>query len=218
MRQSVFALLLALMLVLTGCVMKQSTDLSNASDFSKTVYSSDTSTKNCYLCGDGIRNLIPSYWDQNNIALISLNTFEIKPLEINRYNGIDGRLVEEYAGTVSLVVGNNNGGFSTNLMLNSDRGYATGSVSLNGDEMLDLNKVASFLCEDCLNGILPAQVDECFGLGAINLSTGKVRIFDEHLGGFTLGDFYVKCDLQEKNGDTRRMDILIFFCPIRYEK
>ena len=71
-----------------------------------------------------LENLIPLYWGQNNIALISLHTFEIKPLEINRYDRIDGRLIEEYAGTVSFVVGSNDGGFSTSLMQDSDRGYA----------------------------------------------------------------------------------------------
>ena len=38
--------------------------------------------------------MILSYWGENNIALISLNTFEIKLLEINRYDRTDGRLVE----------------------------------------------------------------------------------------------------------------------------
>ena len=65
-----------------------------------------------------LENLIPLYWRQNNIAL-SLHTFEI-----NRYDRIDGRLIEEYAGTVSFVVGSNDGGFSTSLMQDSDRGYA----------------------------------------------------------------------------------------------
>nr|WP_325223418.1 hypothetical protein [uncultured Oscillibacter sp.] len=56
--------------------------------------------------------MIPSYWGQNNIALISLNTFDIKPIEINRYDGITGQLIEEYAGTVSFGGGGSiDGGF-----------------------------------------------------------------------------------------------------------
>ena len=100
-----------------------------------------------------LENLIPLYWRQNNIAL-SLHTFEI-----NRYDRIDGRLIEEYAGTVSFVVGSNDGGFSTSLMQDSDRGYAVDSVDFYADEVLDINKAADFLCADCFNEILSAQID-----------------------------------------------------------
>ena len=84
--------------------------------------------------------------------------------------------------------------------------------------MLDISKAANLLCVDCLNGILPSQIDLCFGVGAVNLATREVRIFEERLGGFTSGDFYIDCDLQDLDGDTHRMDILIFYAPIRYEK
>ena len=218
MRRFVIALLLPLMLISAGCRTEQSVDSSNAIVSSKTVYSSDTSAEDCYLCGGGVENLIPSYWGENNIALISLNTFEIKPLEINRYDRIDGRLIEEYAGAVSFGGGRSkDGGFAASLLQNYDRGYATGSVDFYSDEVLDISKAADFLCEDCLNKILPSQFDRYFGVGAINLATKEVRIFEEHLSGFGLGDFYIDCDLQDQDGDQHRLDILIFYCPIRYE-
>ena len=219
MRRFVFALLLLLMLVLAGCGMEQSINSSGTAVSEKTAYSSETSTEDCYLCGGGIENLIPSYWGQNNIALISLNTFEIKPLEINRYDRVDGRLVEEYVGAVSFGgSGSKDGGFAASLLLNYDRGYATGSVDFYSDEVLNINKAAGFLCEDCLNEILPSRIDGCFGVGAVNLATGEVRIFEESIGGFGLGDFYIDCDPHDQDVDTHRMDILIFYCPIRYEK
>ena len=198
--------------------MKQSTDTSGTAVSTKTVYSSDTSAEDCYLCGGGTESPLSPYWGQNNIALLSLNTFEIKPLEINRYNRMDGRLIEEYAGTVSFVVGSIDGGFSASLMQDSDRGYAVGSVDFHSDEVLDINKAADFLCGDCLNKILPSQIDDCFGVGAVNLTTGEVRIFEDSLGGFDLGDFYIDCDLQDQNSDKHRVNILIFYCPIRYGK
>ena len=218
MKRFVVALLLPLMLVFTGCGMEHSADSNDAAIPTEMAYSSDTSAEDCYLCGGSTESPLSPYWGQNNIALFSLNTFEIKPLEINRYDRIDGRLIEEYAGTVSFVVGSKNGGFSASLMQDSDRGYATGSVDFHSDEVLDISKAASLLCVDCLNEILPSQVDRCFGVGAVNLATGEVRIFEERLGGFTLGDFYIDCDLQDMDGDTHRMDILIFSCPIRYEQ
>ena len=218
MKRFVFALLLPLMLVFAGCGMNQSTDSNTAAIATKTAYSSDTSAEDCYLCGSGTESPLSPYWGQNNIALFSLNTFEVKPLEINRYDRTDGRLIEEYAGTVSFVVGSKSGGFSASLIQDSDRGYATGSVDFHSDEVLDISKAVNFLCADCSNEILPSQIDRCFGVGAVNLATGEARIFEERLGGFTLGDFYIDCNLQDQDGDARRLDILIFSCPIRYEK
>ena len=100
-------------------------------------------------------------------------------------------------------------------MQDSDRGYATGSVDFHSDEVLDTSKAADFLCANCLNEILPLQIDRCCGVGAVNLATREVRIFEERLGGFTLGDFYIDCDLRDLEGDAHRMDILVFSCPIR---
>ena len=191
---------------------------SNTVIYEGTVYSSDTSAEDCYLCGGGIENLIPDYWGQNNIALLSLNTFEIKPLEINRYNKTDGRLVEKYVGAVSISrYGSDEGGFAASLLLDYDKGYAVGSVDFYNDGTLDICRVSGFLCEDCLNNLLPSLIDQYFGAGAINLATKEVRVFEKHLSGFGLGDFYIDCDLQEQDGNNHRMDLLIFYCPIRYK-
>ena len=225
MRRSTFALLLLLILFLAGCETKpnagsgaaQNPDSGDASLSENTVYRSGTSPEDCMLCGGGIQDQIPSQWGQNNIALISLNSFDVKSIEINRYDG--GQLIEAFAGFGSIGGGaSKNGGFSASLMENYDRGYAIGSVYFNGDEMLDTGKAAGFLCENCLNEILPRQAGRCFGVGAIDLATGEVCIFAEDLGGFTLGDFYIDCDLRGKDGDQLRTELLIFYCPIRYEK
>ena len=219
MRRFVIALLLPLMLISAGCRTEQSADSNSATAPVKTPYSSDTSTEDCYLCGGGIENLIPSCWGQSNIALISSNTFEIKPLEINRYDRINGRLIEEYAGAVSFGgSGSKDGGFGASLLQNYDRGYATGHVDFYDDEVLDASKAAGFLCEGCLNKILPSQLDRYFGVGAINLVTKEIRVFEEHPRGFGLGDFYFDCDLKDRNDGKRRINLLIFYCPIRYEK
>lgn len=217
MKRLFLILLVSLIAFLPGCGLELEAE--NSTIPTETVYPSDTSSEDCYLCGDGIENLIPSYWGQNNVALISLNTFEIIPLEINRYDRLDGRLIEEYAGVVSFGGGRSqNGGFSANLLLDYDRGYATGSVDFFNDETLSVDKAASFLCANCLNEILPQEISRCFGVGAIHLDTKEICLFEENLGGFGLGDFYFDCNLKEhKHGDSRQMDLLIFYCPIRYK-
>jgi len=215
MKQFILVLLVLSLPILAGCGTGQSTTQDN-----KEEYSSVTLTEDCYLCGDGIENLIPSSCGQNNVALISLNTFDIKPIEINRYDRSDGRMIEEYAGAAYFSGGGSiDGGFSAKLMLDHDRGYATGSVDFFNDETLDADKAASFLCADCLNEILPKEISQCFGVGVINLDTREIRLFEENLCSFGLGDFYIDCDLKEQiNGDSVQMDLLIFYCPIRYEQ
>ena len=113
MKKWFLALLISLIFLLPGCGMVQNINIGNGAASSEAVYYSDTSTEDCYLCGGCIDNIIPSYWGQNNVALISLNTFEIKPIEINRYDRLDEHLIEEYTGVISFGGGESqNGGFS----------------------------------------------------------------------------------------------------------
>lgn len=216
MKQFVIFLLAAFLLVLAGCGTAQS---ASSTALQETVYASNTSAEDCYLCGGGIESIKPSYWGQDNIALLSLNTFEIKPIEINRYDQLGGHLIKEYAGFVSFGGGGSvDGGFSAFLMREFDRGFASGTINFGEDEDLDIEKAASFLCADCLNEILPHDPSRYFGVGAIHLDTKEIHIFEENLGGFTLEDFYVDFGRKDQTGDSDQIGILIFYCPVRYEK
>ena len=98
------------------------------------------------MCGGGIEDLISYYWGQDNLALINLNTFDIMPIAINRYDRLTGQLIEKYAGTMTLEgSGSIDGGFSTSLMIDDDRGFGGGPLNFWGNETLDINKAAKFL-------------------------------------------------------------------------
>lgn len=211
MKRFLLILTVLLTLALPGCGQEQ-----NAASGEGAPYHSDTAKEDCYLCGGGIEDTAPFVWGQDNIALISLNTFEIIPLEINRYDRLSGQLIEEYAGVISFGGGRSqNGGFSASMMLDYDRGYADGTVEFHNDKILDVGKAAGFLCEDCLNEILPYRTDQCFGVGAVNLATKQIHIFEGPLGGFTLGDFYIDYNLLDPDVGNQ-MNIIIFYCPVRY--
>ena len=159
---------------------------------------------------------IPFYWGQENIALISLNTFEMKPIEINRYD-IDGKMIEEAIGAVSFGGGaSKDGGFSATVLLDYDRGYATGSMEFHDDKTLDIDKAVTFLCAECLNEILPQDIEQCFGVGVISLATKEIHIFEQCVTGFGLGDFYIDCNLEESSRGSCKMDLFIVYCPTRY--
>lgn len=212
MKRLLLILTLLSTLALLGCEQKQ-----NAANGGEAPYHSDTTKENCYLCGGGIEDTAPFVWGQDNIALISLNTFEVIPLEINRYDRLSGQLIEEYAGVISLGGGRSqNGGFSANMMLDYDRGYADGTMEFHNDKVLDVSKAADFLCEDCLNGILPSRIDQCFGVGAVNLATKQIHVFEGPLGSFNLGDFYVDYNLLDPDNG-HQMNMIVFYCPVRYQ-
>lgn len=227
MKRLILALLILLMFTLAGCKAEQSPEQSPGQSSERslgstwdrvTEYSSDTSAEDCYLCGGGVENLVPSYWGQENVAFISLNTFEIVPLEINRYDKMDGHLIEEPADIVSFGGGSStDGGFSATLMLNYDRGFADGALDFNNDEILDTDKAASFLCADCLNGIIEVTHGPYFGVAVIDLETKAIRVLEKRLGGFGLGDYYIFCEIQEqKENKPLQMELLIINAPRRY--
>lgn len=154
MKKWIISIVVSLLFILLGFGAEQRIGVDSNTVLEEVVYHSDTSAQDCYLCGGGIETIIPDYWGQDNIALISLNTFEIRPIEINRYDKQSGQLIEKASGTITLGAGGSqNGGFSANLLLEYDRGYAAGPLELFDDERLDVKKVASFLCQDCQSGI-----------------------------------------------------------------
>lgn len=81
--------------------------------------------EDCRLCGEDPE--LSAWWGQDNIGLVDLNTFDVLPVEINRY-GRDGRLIEAATGvmqTISCAVG----GADAFLRLDVDRGYAHADIA-----------------------------------------------------------------------------------------
>ncbi len=199
-----------LALLLTGCGAEQSKE----SGPERAV--STVSAEDCFLCGDGAGESF--YWGRNDVGIISLNTFQVVPVALSRYDE-HGALRSENTGYVSShIFPNSENGFSACVFENADRGYADCSVSLNGDEVLDTEKAAAFLCQDCLDGVLSQLCGEGLGVGVINFATRELRAFEERVTGFGLGDYYIDCDWREREQmkDARKAELLVFYCPRRY--
>ena len=159
----------------------------------------------CFLCA--------GTWERNNVAIISLNTFDLVEVEINRYDA-EGKLIEERAGNISMRREQpEEDGFRVLITENPDRGYAMLTVEPGGDQWADRKKAAGFLCEDCLEKVLPEEGQEKMGFGVIDLSTGEIKIFDRQVLGFEAGDFYVHCNWEEAK---TALDLVIFYTPLRY--
>ena len=210
MRKTAYILTALLILSLVGCGAVKSAD----SYFPDEHFESSVLPEECFICSPSIPN-----WGQNNVGIISLNTFEVLPIEINRYrNG--WILIEENTGTFSMRPFNSgDGGFQASLMTDPDRGHASASVFFYEDEKLDVEKMAGFLCEDCLNEVTGKIYKNEYGLGIINFETGEIDAFEENNIGFGSGDYYIHCDFKgwDKREKSNRLDLVIFYCPLRYD-
>lgn len=222
--KKLFFTLLCAVLLLSGCTNTGTDNSGNKTTYEpeekdKITYTSTIKKEECALCSKGGKTLLPAYAGQNNLGIICINTFDLSPVTINRYDDF-GNLIEEPAGYMSM---NHNGfgedGMSTSVSAHSDRGYADVNVSFKNDKQVNLDSVASLLCQDCLTAIMEDAWEEPYGVGVINFETLEVRLFEESITGFTFGDYYIDIDRRENKDDSEciELDLLIFYCPPRYE-
>ncbi len=182
-------------------------------------YLSKTKTEDCALCNQAGSTLLPIYAGQNNLGIICINTFDISPISINRYDDY-GNLIEEPAKSTSM----NHNSFGerrmvTSISPNTDRGYANVQISFTDDRHINPKSVEALLCQNCLNTILSQVWDTPYGIGIINFETFEVKLFEENVSGFSFDDYYIHVDHRENNDDSEstELNLLVFYCPERYK-
>ncbi len=150
--------------------------------------------------------------------MISLNSFELSCIEINRYDDC-GKLIEESAkGSSMMRMSTGEGGFTFRAYEDTDRAYARCNLKFNNDEFLDIEQAAIHMCTDCMNRVIVDDWGEPTGMAVINFSTRELRILRESLLSFQFGDFYISCNAKrdESEENNLEMELLIFYCPKRY--
>lgn len=213
------------LLILAGCVRGREAALPNntASSFSARPddgYHSEVTQEECYRCQylDKEAPWKPEGWLQDNIGIISLNTFDVAPISINRYD-VYGTLIEEQSGYMRMGgVSSEEGGFSAHVMEEPDRGYAEIDIFPEGDMELDIDKLSAHLCEECLNEVVELSVDNTYGVGLIDLATGEIHPFEHDFVGFSVGNYLIRCQFKEPESNTGRftIDTLAVYRPLRY--
>ena len=173
---------------------------------------STVSKEHCFLCGGGAKDL--PYWGQNNVGIISLSTFEVMPIAINRYDE-QGTLIEENINRITTHgFQAQENGFCAYAFETPDRGHASVSMTLNNDSIPDAEKMATFLCQNCLDATLSELSSPGFGVGVLNFATGELCVLEEQITGFYLSDYYVNFT---RNSQSRAdAELSIFYCPLRY--
>lgn len=88
---------------------------------------SSITQENCFICGEHSDPLTASYWQQDNVAILNLNTFEMLRLEINRY-GDHGEPITTEAGYMQMhSMETESSWVHSNVF--PDRGYANVDIS-----------------------------------------------------------------------------------------
>ena len=204
-------LILVFLLLLTACSNGEQPSISKK-EYEHIPYVSDLSQEECFVCGENPNHPFSSYWGEDNVGILNLNTFEVLYIEINRYDD-NGQLIEETAGYMQMH-SMSNGESYVHSSDNPDRGLS--HIQIQGDRKpVDAKAIQSFLCQTCLDKIN----DMYFGdyppeeYAVVNFSDKSIRPLIKNTTWFTFGNFDVDCDFEE-DGD---IDLLIHYCPPRYK-
>ena len=199
-----------LMLLLCGCGQQAKTEQEH--DWQAEAEAASVSCVNkeaCFICGADA-----GYFGQNNIGIVSLNSFSVMPVEINRYDH-SGQLIKENTGAMQMRnLKNGESGMTATVMLEPDRGIAHVSISPNGDATLDLVNAAGHLCCDCLAELASQLHGSVNGIGVVNFSTRRLFALQESVTSFGAGDYYIHCDRDAERGE---IEMLVTYSPLRFD-
>ena len=202
---------LAMLIVITIVARISAAQEQTPKEYEYIDYVSNITQEECFVCGT---NNGYSYWGEDNVGIVNLNTFELLYLEINRYDDY-GNLLEEPAGYMSSVgLSDKEADSYAHAYCFPDNAYA--SVQITGVQYdIDREMIQSKLCQTCLKSINdlwftdqpPAEY------AVISFEDRTIQPLLNAHPWFAAGNYGVDCEFKT-DGD---IDLLIHYCPNRYE-
>lgn len=202
---------LAMLIVITIVARISAAQEQTPKEYEYIDYVSNITQEECFVCGT---NNGYSYWGEDNVGIVNLNTFELLYLEINRYDDY-GNLIEEPAGYMSSVgLSDKEADSYAHAYCFPDNAYA--SVQITGVQYdIDREMIQSKLCQTCLKSINdlwftdqpPAEY------AVISFEDRTIQPLLNAHPWFAAGNYGVDCEFKT-DGD---IDLLIHYCPNRYE-
>ena len=166
------------------------------------------------MCGKNCDTLASAYWGEDNVGLINLNNFDLLYLGINRY-GDGGKFIQEPAGVLlSSGLTDQEAESYAHAYVFPDNAYA--SLQITGVQYaVDRDSVQNRLCQKCLDSINdlwfldqpPAEY------AIISFEDRTIRPLLNSHPWFASGNYGVDCEFK----DNGAIDLLIHYCPNRYE-
>ena len=148
------------------------------------------------------------------MGIVNLNTFELLRLEINRYDD-QGSLIEKRAGFFSCSgMSNEKTGSYVHAYCHPDNAYA--DVQISGVQYVtDRESVQILLRQTCLDSINDLWFTD-MSPAEYAIASFENRTIQPLLNAhpwFSAGNFGIDCTFK----DDGRLDLLIHYCPLRYE-
>ena len=208
MKRIALILISLLLLLLMGCGQEEPSTI-DLSDYEHPDLVSSISKEECFLCGNRDDHALSTYWGQDNVGLIIVNTFEVLPISINKYD-LDGQQVKEPQG-VLIHEGIATGERDLHAWTDPDRGNSR--VDISPGEAIDPEAINAFLCQSCLDtfGGHYYVRDTPPEIAVVNFSTRELLPLVETCPWFTFDNFAVDVDFQDDGG----FDLLIYSAPPR---
>ena len=209
MRRNSLLPILALLALLTAY--GQNPSSFDLSDYEHPGYVSAIEKEDCYLCGERTDHVLSTYWGQDKVGLINVNTFEVLPISINKYD-LDGQQVKEPQG-VLIHEGIATGERNLHAWTDPDRGNS--QVDISPGKAIDPEAIGAFLCQGCLDAFCEHYFvrDTPPEIAVVNFSTRELQPLVETCPWFTFDNFAVDVDFQDNGG----MDLLIYYAPPRFQ-
>jgi len=202
---------LLLLIFLSACA-GQKADNTARSSIEHIDFISDIEKEECYLCGDRTDTELADHWGQDNIGIISMNTFEIVPIEINSYDR-DGRQIKKPQGVLISSCGTL-GDSLVHAFTDPDRGNSHVDIQRVGN-VINPDAIGTYLCQNCLNSFTGYYIEDEIPseIAVINFVTQEIRPLVESCPWFTFDNYAVACDFQEDE----TISLLIYYCPPRFQ-
>jgi len=162
---------------------------------------SDIQKGNCRLCNHSKDDVFSMYQKTDGIGIIHLSEWAVIDLEI------DSNITDEKRYT---QVSTNTIGMSTFKMITTPaRRLCEVEVGLNRINQVNVDKMAGFLCEDCIGEILQENIYE-FAL--INFQTKEIIPLNNIVNSFFVGDYYICCHWGESG-----VELLVVYTPFKID-
>ncbi|MDD2981712.1 MAG: hypothetical protein PHN80_17380 [Hespellia sp.] len=173
--------------------------------------------KKCWLCGNDNRSMMGYLRKFDDLGIICVNDWYVMDFQI-RNRDEEGNLIGSQGHSSMTTVGNGKEAcfFQTNR--NSDRGISEISVEPGKESVLNVTRIKSHLCQNCLDKVLetmetygavgePAKpVDLCL----VDFKTLELYPLQEQNRSYYIRDYYVRIEPKEQE-----VDVMAVYAPVQ---
>ena len=155
-------------------------------------YVSSIEEDGCLLCGTG--KVSYTYWGEDNVGILNLNTLDLLHLEINRYNDY-GELIADQAGYMSTTAMTDSKiGSSAHAFVFPDSGFARLQIS-DAQYKIDRSKVEESFCQGCLDMLNDTIYESpIVEYAVISFEERSIHPLTQNRPWFSAGNYGIDCE------------------------